>query len=173
MFRRTLPIAVVAAVFLLLASCGGKKEEQPTPVKRAPQPVKEAAPAGDSAAERPVMTDLSADGKHRNPFLSHLVLLKGKPAAGEKIRGPLERFDVSLFRLIAVVSGGETPAALVVAPDNKRYIIKRGDPIGIKDGKVIGIDDRSVVVREYNKDEDGKVVSSYDVEIKLPGERDS
>ncbi len=63
-------------------------------------------------------------------------------------RGPLEQFDVSQLSLVAVVWKTGTARALVQDPSGQGYIIGEGARIGKNDGRVIGIDDNLVVVRE-------------------------
>ena len=69
---------------------------------------------------------------------------------------------------MAVVSGIGAPRALVQAPDGKRYIVKRGDQIGLKSGKVFSITKGGIKVRVPILDDDGKLVSSTDYELALP-----
>lgn len=164
MVKRFRILFAIALVPLLLISC--KKEEQPQPV-----PVKKAQPA--RPAQAPQTIDITAPAepsiglKQRNPFLSYLVLLKGVEGA-KKIKGPLECCELNQFKLVAVVVSSERSSALVQAPDSKRYIVKVGDIMGARDGRIVKIEDRSITVREYARDDAGKVTSSADIEIRLP-----
>ncbi|MBI5493331.1 MAG: pilus assembly protein PilP [Deltaproteobacteria bacterium] len=170
---RTFKITALAVLVpLVFLSC--KKQEQPSP----PPPVKK-APAAQSApavpaggADTSAPADSTTDARNRNPFLSHILLMKGIEGP-RKMKGPIECCDLTLFRLVAVVASPESSFALVQAPDGKRYVVKKGDLIGSREGRISRIEQRSITVREYNKDENGKVVSSEDIELKIPTEKES
>lgn len=173
MSRRLVTALLAASLSLSLFAC--KKEEPPPeqPVKRA-EPAKQAAaqaaPAqlDASAKIEPSVTDAS---RHRNPFQSHVILLRGIGDGAKKIKGPLECCELTLFRVHAVVAAKDGAFALVQAPDGKRYVVRKGDVIGTKEGKVIKIDGRAITVREFTKDQDGKVLSAEDTEVKIPAEK--
>lgn len=170
---RTFKIAALAILVpLIFLSC--KKQEQPSP-----QPPVKKAPAAQSAPTAPAggadiaaKVDSTIDARHRNPFQSHIILMKGLEGP-KKMKGPIECCDLTLFRLVAVVASPESSFALVQAPDGKRYVVKKGDLIGSREGRISSIDPRSITVREYNKDENGKVISSEDIELKIPTEKES
>ncbi len=166
-------IALIPAV---LASC--KKEaaqvQQLKPVEKA-QP----AQARQAAAQPPAPPDGEAakgesaiEAKRRNPFQSHIILMRGVEGA-KKVKGPLECCELALFKVVAVVAGTDNPVALIQAPDSKRYIVKKGDLIGSREGHVLGIDDNGVSVREIVRDDRGNVKSSVDTVIMLRGEKDA
>lgn len=170
---RRLVIALLAAALSLSLSACKKEEPQPEqPVKMAPakQAATLAAPAqlDASAKIEPSVVDAS---RHRNPFQSHILLLRGSGDGPKKIKGPLECCELTLFRVHAVMAAKDGAFALVQAPDSKRYVVRKGDVIGIKEGKVIKIDGRAITVREFTRDQDGKVLSTEDTEIKIPAEK--
>jgi len=157
-------VMLSACLPLLLISCSPEPEQLP-PIKRAKPP----KPAAEAPEQAPApVQEASEDGRPtRNPFLSYVVLLgnTGKP---KKVRGPLECCEINLFKLVAVVKGKDDAYALVQAPDSKRYIVKRGTVIGLRDGRVTRIDTGSITVRERTRDASGKVVSMVDEKISLP-----
>ena len=166
---------IIAALCLplILASCG--KEE----VKQA-QTAQQAVPSGNAQAqagqsiETAAALHTTAEQPHRNPFQSHIILMKGAETTAKKVvKGPLECCELSLFRLVAVVSSAENSFALVLAPDSKRYVIRRGDKIGTNDGKVVRIGNNTVTVREPNRDEKGNILSTTDIEMMLPTDKSS
>jgi Tfp pilus assembly protein PilP len=162
-------LLVVAAIPLLLVSC--KSEQPPTSgrFKRAkiakPAPVE--APASDDAVAK---KRVASKAPRRNPFLSYIVISKGVDKA-VKIKGPLECCELNLFRLVAVVVSQDSSFALVESPDKKRYIVRRGDLLGARDGKITRINTKSITVREYEKDVTGKVISTSDEELRLPTDK--
>lgn len=147
-----------------ITSCG-KKDAADTGTK---------APAKKQAAvQAQAPIDISApiattiDVKFRNPFQSHLVISKGLET-GTKARGPLECCDLSTFQLLAVVVGDNDGYGLLRAQDGKRYIVRRGDSIGSNEGRVIKLTSRSILVREVQRDDEGKVKSTDDIPLLLP-----
>ncbi|OGP22353.1 MAG: hypothetical protein A2054_07305 [Deltaproteobacteria bacterium GWA2_55_10] len=149
-----------------LASCGKKdagQTETVTAVKRPP------AAQVQSPIETSASIASTVDVKLRNPFQSHLIVMRGLET-GKKIRGPLECCDLSTFKLLAVVVGSSDSEGfgLLQAQDGKRYIVRRGDSIGSREGKVVKLTSRSIVIREVQKDDEGKIKSSEDIELRLP-----
>ncbi|MEK6758397.1 MAG: pilus assembly protein PilP [Deltaproteobacteria bacterium] len=156
---------------LLLVSCGKEEATQAQAPKQAAHAGKAQAAAGQGI-ETAAALHVTAEHPARNPFQSHIVLMKGAEAAVKKVvKGPLECCELSLFRLMAVVSSSENSFALVLSPDSKRYVIRRGDKIGSNEGKVIKIGNNKVTVREPNKDEKGNILSTTDTEMTLPTEK--
>ncbi|MDP2689969.1 MAG: pilus assembly protein PilP, partial [Deltaproteobacteria bacterium] len=154
---------VIALLPLAVAACGKKDEPAaPEPVKKTRPAAPPAAPEAPEQAQKPAEAKAEdLDAKYRNPFQSHIILLRDTEVA-RKIKGPLECCDLDQFRIVAVVVGTEGGFALVQGPDKKRYVVKRGDAMGPRDGKVIRIINDGLIVREHIKDEDGKVVSFQD-----------
>jgi len=77
---------------------------------------------------------------------------KGRP---DEVKGPLERFELSQYRLIALMVVKGVPRAMVKAPDGKSYTVKIGEYIGMNDGivknietKVIGIDENGMRIEK-------------------------
>lgn len=156
---------------LLLASCGNEEVKQAETAKQASQAGKAKLPAGQSI-EAAAAIQATAVQPARNPFQSHIILMKGSETAAKKVvKGPLECCELGLFRLVAVVSSAENSFALVLSPDSKRYVIRRGDKIGTNEGKVVKIGNNKVTVREPNRDEKGNILSTTDTEMTLPTEK--
>lgn len=161
---RTLLIITALALMPALAAC--KKADDTAPQVKRPAVQKQAV--AERPAEDAAKAGAEADLKLRNPFQSHLVLMKGSDKA-RKIKGPLECCELSVFKLVAVVVGisDDDGFGLVQAQDGKRYVIRRGDVLGTREGKVVRMSPGGVVVREVTRDEDGKVRSSEDVELRV------
>lgn len=149
----------------LLTSCKGKEEKPLVPIKR-PKPAAE-APAAGLAETQVELHELTAASNERNPFVSHIMLLRDTRAV-KKIKGPLECCDVGQFKLLAVVVAPEKSSALLQAPDGKRYIVRTGDLLGSREGRIVSIASRSLTVRERTLDDAGKVIATSDVELALP-----
>ncbi|GMR04178.1 MAG: hypothetical protein BMS9Abin23_0067 [Thermodesulfobacteriota bacterium] len=165
---KSLIILIILPLFLV--ACGSKEPEWKP--KRAPRP---SAASPDKAQETNADTGAGkkiTDSKiSRNPFLSYLLLTKERRKVA-KIRGPLECCDLNLFNVVAVVVSEDNAFVLIQAPDNKRYIVRRGDLIGNRGGRIIKIDPEGITVREYVRDDKGKVLSSKDAKLKLPSKEE-
>ncbi len=164
MTRRYVKILFVILLPLLLAACGSNDSETFVPKRAHPKVT------GKNAAEetmpRMEHKKISAERPSRNPFLSYIIVRKSREKR-ERIKGPLECCDLNLFRVMAVVVSDNGSYALVHAPDGKRYIVRRGDLMGQNSGRVIRIDSGGIKVREYMRDDDGRVVSFKDRSLKI------
>jgi type IV pilus assembly protein PilP len=101
----------------------------------------------------------------RDPFESLLDVKQ--PILPERALTPLQKFDIGQLRLIGVIIGKGEPKAMIVAPDGKSYILKKGIKIGKNDGTVIGVTRDAVVVQERYIDFSGEVRTVVQ-EIMLP-----
>lgn len=163
-------LLMTALVPLMLTACGKKEEPQPQPLKKA-APAKPAAAAAPATVDQQASVEPTVEGRRRNPFQSHIILMKGMEGA-KKIRGPLECCELSSFKVVALVVSPDNSFALIQAPDGKRYVVRKGDVLGSREGRIIRIDSRSLTVREIEREDDGKIRSSVDVELMLPVDKD-
>ncbi|MFK5927214.1 MAG: pilus assembly protein PilP [Desulfuromusa sp.] len=88
----------------------------------------------------------------RDPF-KPLIQEKKKIAKkvnrrSQKIKGPLEKFELSQYRLIALMVVKGVPRAMVKAPDGKSYTVKVGEYIGMNDGIVRNIETKVVDIND-------------------------
>jgi type IV pilus assembly protein PilP len=168
--RPAIYIVVLILLPVFLTSCGGEEPQEPAiQIKEAQPPAKPTDKAKEE--EKPAAPDPAPFTKKemRNPFQTFIVTRV--PTGSKRIKGPLECCEIGLFRVLAVVTGIDEPRALVLAPDGKRYSIKKGDLMGTREGKVIAIEGKSIIVKELIRDGEGKVVSTENVEIGLPEEK--
>lgn len=150
-------LLMTSLLFLaILAGCG--KEE---PVTKAPTPPKAATKPPAQKVKPPVETAVTAsapeEGRYvypregrRDPFV---------PMVGKKVstfaENPLESFDLMQFRLKGVIVGLGEPTALVVAPDGKSYLLKKGVRIGKSNGVIRDINRERILVEEQYQDLSG------------------
>jgi Tfp pilus assembly protein PilP len=154
---------------MFLVSCGSKAPEEewkPVRAKVVAKPKVDPA-AAEKAKIKEMEKEMMATGPENNPFLSHIIVRKSVEEE-EDLKGPLECCAISLFRLLAVVVGSESSYALLQAPDSKRYIVRKGDLVGTRGGKVIRIDSTGLTVRENRYNDSGKVISSSNTALMLP-----
>jgi type IV pilus assembly protein PilP len=171
---RSLLLAVSALLAVSTVVIGCKKETpSPEPPPAAPKKV---APPAPTQAPQPAAAEKSADAGpakyvydpagRRDPF-EPLTAVKGPLPGPEAALTPLQKYDVSQFRLIGVIVGKGEPTAMVTAPDNKSYLLKRGVKIGRNDGTVTKVTSDAVVVLETYVDFTGEVKKGEQV-IQLP-----
>jgi len=113
--------------------------EQPS---QAPAPVE----GGDAATEAP---PYDPSGR-RDPFQPQ-AKSSGPPSVGEQ-RTPLQQFELSQLRLVAIVwEGSREGAARAVVEDSAGlgYIMQVGTPIGRNDGRVTAIEPGRIVIEEW------------------------
>jgi type IV pilus assembly protein PilP len=162
-----LTMSVAATCLILFSGCG----EQPAPPPAA-QP-KKVAPKPAAPSPQPGQTEVVApryvynpSGK-RDPFENPLDQVQGPAHQVEAPLTPLQKFDLGQFRLIGVIVGKGSPAAMVLAPDGKSFILKKGTKIGKNNGTVVRITPESVRVEEEFFDFSGEVRKAIQ-EIQLP-----
>jgi type IV pilus assembly protein PilP len=146
---------------ILLAFVGcGEKAQEPTPApklrKVAPPPKQEVPATPPESASEPAERRYVYDpAGRRDPFESLLELKK--PVTVEVPLTPLQNYEVGQLRLIGMIIGKGEPRAMVVAPDGKSYILKKGVKVGKNDGTVTDITKDSVLVEERYLDFSGEV----------------
>lgn len=102
----------------------------------------------------------------RDPFRSLLEVRK-PVAERREPQTPLEQFDLSQIRMVGAIIGMDRPRAMVNAPDGKSYIVTIGTRMGKNNGKVVSIDQNSIVVEESFYDFADEVRTSRQA-IELP-----
>ncbi len=93
----------------------------------------------------------------RDPFASYLVLLeqRGRQALAERqsrlakrMREPLEEFDLSTLKLVAIFKKGKDRVAMIQDSTGKGYIVRRGNYMGKNNGRIEKITDDTVYLVE-------------------------
>ncbi len=177
-------VIVLAALLGWTLGCG---EEAPTPTVSDFANAREAAKtsgkvkprrkARAAPAERPTRVDpisgveqVASDYNYdptgkRDPFRSFIW---DRPDRMEAVAesGPLEQFDLSQLEVVAVVWRTGNARALVEDPSGDSYIVGQGAAIGKNQGRVISIDDNTVVVKEIYVDYLGQETTK-DIEMRM------
>lgn len=164
-------LVTLATLLLILSGCDEKKPvSQPAtatakagakaPVSPAPAPgvQVEAPPAPESKLV------YQAEGR-RDPFMP-LLAMKGK-TAGIEFENPLEAYDLAQYQLKGVIIGFGEPKAMILAPDGKSYILKKGVRIGKSNGIIRDISREKILVEEQYQDLSGATHKNIQ-EIKVP-----
>lgn len=84
----------------------------------------------------------------RDPFVALVQTIRKEVSKPKRDLGPLEKFQLSQFRLMAMLIVKGTPRAMVKAPDGKSYTVKPGDLIGPNSGVVKSIETKTVELDE-------------------------
>ena len=78
----------------------------------------------------------------------------------------LQNFDVTDLRLSAIIYGITDPKAVVIAPDNKSYIVKKGSFIGKNWGKISRIlPDKLEIIETYKDPLGRKIINKLYLEL--------
>ena len=165
MKRYDMLIAAMLAL-LLLAGCNSDQPAPPAPTPSkavAKPPAQAVAPPVQEAPQPPdeLKYIYAAQGR-RDPF----VPITGKRVAAFS-DNPLESFDLPQFQLKGLIVGMGEPKAVVIAPDGKSYILRKGLRIGKSKGFIRDITREKVLVEERYQDLSG-VTRTIIHEIKVP-----
>ena len=72
----------------------------------------------------------------KEPLVADVILKKARP---DSLKGPLEKYELKQFRLLAIMVVRGVPHAMVKAPDGKSYTVKVNDYMGLNGGMVSDI----------------------------------
>jgi Tfp pilus assembly protein PilP len=156
-------IAITLSLALILITAPAcKKKATTTPSKTQKVQKEEVKPEEEKTVEE-VIAFIPPE---RDPFSSLVLKAKQEEAKRPKGMHPLESYSVDEFKLIAIVWNSAERYAMVTTPDGKSYTIKEGMTVGIHNGKVLKIEPKVVLIREFIKDYKG-VVKPRDYTLKL------
>ncbi len=166
------------ALFLVLIvafSCGtfygcGNEEKvsRPAPVPKktvkAPVEKKDILPEPDIQKEPVYVYDPTG---RRDPFEAiGQVSLPVRHVEAQPLT-PLQKFDLDQFKLIGIIMGKGDSVAMVVAPDKKSYVLKKGVKIGRNEGVVVDVVKDAVLIKESYVDMTGNEQNTIQ-KIQLP-----
>jgi Tfp pilus assembly protein PilP len=172
-------LAVSTVFFFLVSSCGGATAPPP------PAPGRKTLGAGTKKAQ-PVQVAEKVEKKKvaekEEPEFSYNPVGKPDPfkpfiqLTPEKMRRsafltPLQKYDISQLKLVAIITLPEGSVALVEDQQGKGYFLKRGTAIGRHDGKVKAIHKDRVIIEEAYSDILGKAkVNEFPLYLHRPAE---
>jgi len=155
-------LLAVSVVFLfLVSSCGGgtapppaaSKAKTPVAEQKKAQPVQVAEKVEKKqVAKKKEEPEFSYNpvGK-ADPFRPFIQLTPEKMPRSAFLT-PLQKYDISQLRLVAIITLPEGNVALVEDQQGRGYFLKRGTAIGRHDGKVKAIHKDRVIVEEAYSD---------------------
>jgi type IV pilus assembly protein PilP len=138
---KALPILILGGIFAAgaLIACSEPAPTQSSAGKAASSAAPAAAAAGGDGGvgmTAPKMefseNDFAESDRNRDPFRTYLTSLapsEKKPTTIQR-NITLPEYSLDELRLVAIVTGGDYPRAMVVDPNGKGWVIKRGDWVG-------------------------------------------
>ncbi len=140
---KSLPAAIViatAAAALLLA-CGDKPAtnnfgNRPTAMGGGDGGAGEGGlPATVASKTEYAENEFTEGEKNRDPFRSFAATFapQNRKLPGTQIDAVLAQFSIDEMKLVAIVTGGDYPRAMLLDPQNKGWVVKRGDYLGKPD----------------------------------------
>ena len=115
----------------------------------AENPNEENPPRGDQLRARQ-MPRYDSTGM-RDPFRPFLKLIDIPKGPDPIVRPPLTRYPLGSFRLAGIVWIGDQPKAMIVDPEANTYFLGVGDGIGNKEGVILEVRERGILVQEQTK----------------------
>jgi type IV pilus assembly protein PilP len=137
-----------------------KGKEQKATAKPPPQPAPQQTTSSPSAAptqevERDYVYDPTGKRDPFQPFIAAQTPVK--PVGAEIPSTPLQKYDLSQLKLVAIIVGTGEGSAMVQDSEGKGYIIKKGVYVGTNFGKVKTVLKDRVIIEERYKDYTGQV----------------
>lgn len=133
--------AAAVAIAVVLAGCTPDKalEAANTGNVKPAAPVVAAPPPAPVLAPPPIArmdfaeADFVESDRNRDPFRTFIATFappESKRVAQNQRAVILPQFSIDELKLVAIVTGGEYPRAMVVDPGGKGWVLKRGDFVG-------------------------------------------
>jgi type IV pilus assembly protein PilP len=150
--------SILTAFLLLVAGCGGGTPPSSLPQKgkvsslekTKSEPVK-VADKKEPEKKEEVEYTYNPVGK-ADPFKPFIQITPIRDLSRSVPLTPLQKYEISQLKLVAIISTPEGNIALVEDSAGKGYILKKGTGIGKNDGKVTKILKDKVIVEEIYQD---------------------
>jgi type IV pilus assembly protein PilP len=150
--RTLLSTVIAGAAALALVACGNDPAKAINAAQKGPSaaaPAASAAPAPVAAASAPppmprmefAENDFVESDRNRDPFRSYASMFapeQNKRVAQTDRQIILPQYSLDELKLVAIVTGGEYPRAMVTDPGGKGWVLKRGDWVGRPDVVHVG-----------------------------------
>ncbi len=166
--HRILGGLVSIAFLLLVVGCSGGTPTASAPPKEKAPPVEKsktsppkvpaatgvpaapgvpATPGAEKKEDKEYTYNPSGKGDPFKPFIQ-----LGRAPASKGPLSPLQQYDLSQLKLVAIISAPEGNIALVEDAAGKGFFLRRGTDVGKNDGKVTKILKDRVIVEETSQD---------------------
>lgn len=156
----------IITIFIFISAFTGCQNQPPSPPVKTVKPQGPVTPSpqpGVDQPQTPAQETVQEEGyvyqprDRRDPFVSLIVPARKLQAKGSGKVGTLESYDISEFRLLAIVEKGKKYFALLATPDNRSFTVSKGTSLGFNKGRVEEITRNKVLIIEYSKDYKGDV----------------
>ena len=138
--RAAAAVAGALITTAVLVACGGDKVSTSANAGAPPPPergvvVADAGPAPALKAMEYAESDFVENDRNRDPFRSFVTLFVDKATAPRPTQRQviLEQYALDELKLVAIITGGDYPRAMMIDPTSKGWVIKRGDFVGRPD----------------------------------------
>lgn len=138
---------------VMTASCEGKGLEFVTALPTTPRRVATAGYVYDPTGKP-------------DPFRPFIMETARPREIAEQMLQPLQRYEVSQLKLVAIIWGPDAPMAMVEDSTGKGYIISKGSYIGKNEGRVTDILQNEVVITEQSSNVFGET-KTKEIRVKL------
>ena len=133
----SLLLLLCGAVGNIFAQQGSSPAEAPSPELKSTQAISDNFTYGPNGRRDPF-----------KPLVQKKKFVMKTKGRANRVKGPLEMFELSEYRLIAIMVVKEIPRAMIKAPNGKSYTVKTGQYIGMNDGIVKNIETKVVGISE-------------------------
>ena len=166
---------LIPVLTVSLAACGEKVEEAPVapavPAAKKNETTKVVAGTTEgtaAAAEVAPAKYIYVTENRRDPFQPFLLIKRPVDADADlSAQTPLQQYETLQYKLSAIIVGYNQPMAMVIAPNGKSYVVRKGMKIGKNGGTVVQIIKEGFIVEEKYRDLTD-VIRTNILEIKLP-----
>jgi Tfp pilus assembly protein PilP len=101
-----------------------------------------------------------------DPFRPFIMETSRPKEVAEQLLQPLQRYEISQLKLVAIIWGAEAPMAMVEDNAGKGFIISKGSCIGKNDGRVTEILQNELVITEQSSNVFGET-KTKEIRVKL------
>lgn len=140
---KSLPTAILiatGAAALLLVACSDKPTansfgNKTTAMSSSDGGAEGGLPATVTTKVEYAENEFTEGEKNRDPFRSYAATFapQNRKLPGTQIDAVLAQYSIDEMKLVAIVTGGDYPRAMLLDPQNKGWVIKRGDYVGKPD----------------------------------------
>jgi len=146
----------IAFLFLIVA-CGGDTPSPAVSAKAKSFPEKKAAETmkveeKKESAKKEEASEYSYNPTGKADPFSPFIKLSSARESRNVALTPLQKYDISQLKLVAIIASPEGNIALVEDALGKGYFLKKGTGVGKNDGKVVKILKDRVIIEESYRD---------------------
>ena len=151
----------LSMVFLfLIGGCGGGTPPPSLPSKAKVHSVEKKNEEPAKVAEKKEEPEYSYNPAGKPDPFKPFIQLASRRGSRTAAVTPLQKFDISQLKLVAIISTSDGNIALVEDATGKGYFLKKGTWVGRNDGKVTKILKDTVIIQEVYQDIFGQTKTS-------------